>query len=84
MAASIHIQKYSRLKKNGYSALTVSTEIRCSEIGNKDFLTRSRRQKPGFSIKLTTLAVDYSFCIGPTGKKVVRENSKSYLGHVRG
>ena len=33
-------------------------QIGCSETGNKDFLRRSRRQKHGFSIRLTT----YSSC----------------------
>ena len=57
---SIHIHTYSRI---AILHSHFQTEIRCSEMGNKDFLRRSTRQKQGFSIKLTTLAVDYSFCL---------------------
>ena len=58
--AFIHLQKYYRTVIL-HSHFQIA--IGCSEISNKDFLRRSRRQKHGFSIKLTTLTVDYSFCL---------------------
>ena len=59
--ASIHIHKYSRIAVL-YSHF--QTEAGRSEIGNKDFLRKSRRQKHGFSIRITTLVVGiYSVCV---------------------
>ena len=79
--ASIHIHKYSRIAIL-HSQFQIETG--CSETGNKDFLRRLRRQEHGFSIRLTPLVVDCSFCLVPlTSKKTVRENCESYLSHVR-
>ena len=65
MTASIHTHKYSRLKKKiAILHSQFQIEIGSSKIGNKDYFRRLKRQKCGFSIKYTSLAVDYSFYLG--------------------